>query len=153
MAEVHVRAWQDGYAGLMPQAYLDGLSNQLDRRTEFWASLEQTETLRTWVGSLDGELVGIATAGPDQAAEGCGELWMLNVVAAAWGTGVGQSLLEEATEHLRAAVGPSAVLWVLDTNARARRFYERNGWEPDGATKVDTDPGIPLTEVRYRRAV
>ena len=44
-----------------------------------------------------------------------------------------------------------AVLWVAERNARARRFYEIGGWQPDGATKVDTFGGAEVHEVRYRR--
>ena len=44
-----------------------------------------------------------------------------------------------------------ATLWVLDTNERARRFYEAGGWRLDGADKVDTIGGVGIREVRYRR--
>jgi hypothetical protein len=43
-----------------------------------------------------------------------------------------------------------ATLWVLDTNTRARTFYERKGWAADGATQVDEVWGATVTEVRYR---
>jgi RimJ/RimL family protein N-acetyltransferase len=44
---------------------------------------------------------------------------------------------------------------VLRTNARARRFYEKAGWAPDGTTKTDTigDGTVELVEVRYRRTL
>jgi hypothetical protein len=45
------------------------------------------------------------------------------------------------------------ILWVLDTNVRARRFYEAGGWHADGPVKQDDSFGIPLTEVRYRRSL
>ena len=44
-----------------------------------------------------------------------------------------------------------AVLWVLDGNRRARRFYEREGWAFDGATKVDDRFGPGVRELRYGR--
>jgi hypothetical protein len=43
-----------------------------------------------------------------------------------------------------------ATLWVLDKNVRARRFYERGGWRPDGTSKDDAREGFTLHEVRYR---
>jgi hypothetical protein len=39
---------------------------------------------------------------------------------------------------------------VLDDNPRARRFYEKHGWSPDGATKTGRDLGINTAEVRNR---
>ena len=43
-----------------------------------------------------------------------------------------------------------AVLWVLETNERARRFYEKVGWKTDGQTKTDDRGPVVLNEVRYR---
>lgn len=40
---------------------------------------------------------------------------------------------------------PSAVLWVVSENARARAFYEAEGWIADG-TERDA-------EVRYHRLI
>jgi RimJ/RimL family protein N-acetyltransferase len=46
----------------------------------------------------------------------------------------------------------SITLWVLRDNHRARRFYERAGFAPDGATNVLHRLG-GVTELRYRRAL
>jgi RimJ/RimL family protein N-acetyltransferase len=40
---------------------------------------------------------------------------------------------------------------VLESNARARRFYDRAGWTADGSAKQEEIAGSPVTEVRYRR--
>ena len=45
----------------------------------------------------------------------------------------------------------SAVLWVLEQNHRARRFYEREGWWPDGARASEDVASLSLPTVRYRR--
>lgn len=45
----------------------------------------------------------------------------------------------------------SATLWVLTSNARARSFYERQGWADDGAVKAERRGTAVLEEVRYRR--
>lgn len=56
-----------------------------------------------------------------------------------------------------AALGASGstvvTLWVLNSNDRARCFYSRHGWQPDGATKVVELDGVTLCEVRYKRAL
>ena len=44
-----------------------------------------------------------------------------------------------------------ATLWVLDTNERARRFYETDGWRLDGTDKRDAIGEMQVKEVRYRR--
>ena len=53
---------------------------------------------------------------------------------------------------VRAAGYGCITLWVLEANARARRFYQRAGFIPDGARHVLDDLG-GVTEIRYRRAL
>ncbi len=68
----------------------------------------------------------------------------LYVLPEAWGTGVADRLHERAVEALRAAGTETARLWVLAENRRARRFYERHGWYPDGSTRDVPYPPFPV---------
>jgi hypothetical protein len=47
----------------------------------------------------------------------------------------------------------SAILWVLEQNLRARRFYEREGWSLEGAPQEEQLAGVRLQVVRYGRAL
>jgi ribosomal protein S18 acetylase RimI-like enzyme len=55
-------------------------------------------------------------------------------------------------EGLRCRGFDEAVLWVLETNERARRFYEKAGWKTDGQTKTEERGPVVLNDVRYRFA-
>lgn len=69
-----------------------------------------------------------------------------------WSTGTGRALMERVLRDTARLNFPEIVLWVLEKNARARRFYGRAGFTADGAVNViDGLGGVP--EVRYRRAV
>jgi hypothetical protein len=46
-----------------------------------------------------------------------------------------------------------STLWVLCDNLRARPFYERLGWTPDGRTVSEDDGGCKLEALCYRRVV
>ncbi|HXB49020.1 MAG TPA: GNAT family N-acetyltransferase [Streptosporangiaceae bacterium] len=70
-----------------------------------------------------------------------------------WGRGLGRELMTAALTYLADLGYDEVTLWVLDTNARARRFYEAAGFRPDGAIKVDDSRSFPLREVRYRRSL
>jgi ribosomal protein S18 acetylase RimI-like enzyme len=62
----------------------------------------------------------------------------------------GRMLLTRVTKRLGSLGYASAVLWVLESNVRARRFYEIAGWNPDGRTKVEMLPeGIEFRKVSY----
>ncbi|HEY4411425.1 MAG TPA: GNAT family N-acetyltransferase, partial [Gaiellaceae bacterium] len=57
--------------------------------------------------------------------------------------------MHAALEQLRSDGCAEAFLWVLEDNPRARRFYEREGWELDGERKEDDFLGVRVAEVRY----
>ena len=135
LAEVHVQVWREAYAGVMPAEYLAGL--------------DPVPGAVVLVATAAGELVGMSTAGPsrDDPPDPPHELYAINVLAAHHGTGVAGRLFESA---LQATAGDAAVsLWVLAVNARARAFYARYGFVPDGRTKRHEGTGV--TEVRLVR--
>ena len=70
--------------------------------------------------------------GDDETPAGTGELFAIYLAEHAAGTGIGATLLERAERQLRDEGFSRATLWVLETNDRARRFYERHGWVWDG---------------------
>jgi ribosomal protein S18 acetylase RimI-like enzyme len=69
------------------------------------------------------------------------------------GAGIGCRLMTAALETFAQARYRQATLWVLGTNAHARRFYEAAGWRADGAVRQDTTRGFAVTDVRYRHAL
>jgi GNAT superfamily N-acetyltransferase len=85
----------------------------------------------------DDEVVGVA---------GIEGEWLhgFYVLPSWWGTGVADELHEAAAE-----LGVTR-LWCLEENHRARRFYERHGWQLNGETRVVEYPPHPL-DVGYSR--
>jgi ribosomal protein S18 acetylase RimI-like enzyme len=156
LGRLHVRAWQWAYRGMLPDGYLDGLAEQTTRREEMWRQvIDQLATDQPLlVAERAGQIVGLCNTAParDQPA-GTGELLSIYLEPDAVGTGVGSALMREALADMRARGYRSAVLWVLEANDRARRFYEKFGWQPDGEVKDDQLWGVPIREARYRVAL
>jgi GNAT superfamily N-acetyltransferase len=160
LATVHVRSWQAAYRGFMPDEVLDGLS--VERRAVMWRAILQSGLPghAVLVTQGDGEgpdgsaLCGFAHVGPardaDLGAE-TAELTSLYLLPEVWGRGAGRALMAGAVDAMREAGYVSAVLWVLVTNERARRFYEIAGWSCDGTEKSELFGPATLTETRYRR--
>jgi len=158
LAEVHVYSWQSAYPGLMPQDYLD--AQDVGQRATQWRRWLVEPPPRVHVLLADHEregVIGFAVAAPYRAEEGethpgehVGELAAIYALAGHWGTGVGRRLMDAAVAELMGEGFTDAVLWVIDGNVRARRFYEAAGWAPDGARKLDQRGGWDIPEVRYR---
>jgi GNAT superfamily N-acetyltransferase len=145
---VHVRTWQAAYEHVFGTERLATIDTP-ERRARWERWLAEGESV--WVADDDGGLVGFAWIGdsrdPDSGGEG--ELFAIYVLPEAWGGGAGAALMREAVTALRERY-PAAILWVLEDNPRARRFYEREGWRLDGGRKEDMFIGVPVVEVRYR---
>ncbi|HMQ52454.1 MAG TPA: GNAT family N-acetyltransferase [Anaerolineae bacterium] len=152
LAEVHVASWQVAYRGLIPDHVLDNLS--VGHRTDRWRQRLLQNDLDTLVLELEGRTRGFATYGhtrdPDLVAARAGEIYAFYLDPLVWGRGYGVALGEETLEILGQRGFATAVLWVLQSNQRARRFYEKIGFLCDGVSKIDIEPdGTKFEQVRY----
>ncbi len=154
VAQVHVRSWQAAYRSLLPDEYLDQLRPE-DRAAHYDFSHSDPQKPYTQVTESDGAILGFATTAPARDADyaGLGELLALYVAPESWEQSIGQHLAAAARQRFTDEGFAGAVLWVLEGNARADRFYRRDGWLPDGAQKRDEIWGITVSEIRYRRAL
>jgi ribosomal protein S18 acetylase RimI-like enzyme len=147
IAEVHIRTWQTAYEHVFGAERLGGMDPAA--RTAHWERWLAGGEL-TFVAETDGRVVGFVWVGASRDHDAEGELYAIYVLPAAWGSGAGSALMNAGVEAMRAAGHRDAILWVLDDNPRARRFYEREGWSLDGGRKEQTHLGLPVVEVRYR---
>lgn len=154
IAGIQARGWSWGYRGQLPDAFLDALS--AEDRSPRWRELLANEGPRsaTFVATGAGRPAGFVSIGPSRdgrPGDEVGEVYAIYVEPDVAGTGVGRALLGHATAELGARGFRRATLWVLATNARARRFYEVAGWRADGAQKVEARGAVELHEVRYAK--
>jgi hypothetical protein len=139
IATVHVRSWKAAFPGLIPQPYLDALTPE--DRVGAW---EHTLAAGAWphTGTImllgppshrraEGPVHGCVSFSPtrdlDLAPVSVGEIVTIYLDPPA-GVGRGRPAHERGARGVRAAPFTTAALWVLPTNARARRLYERRGW-------------------------
>ncbi|WP_433301023.1 N-acetyltransferase family protein [Actinoplanes sp. CA-030573] len=147
---LHFRSRADAYAHILSAETLASLSAAA--LAEWWTERWKWErdTHRLTVAEQFDRVVGFTYVGPSET-EGAVELYAIHVDPVLVGTGVGRLLMENAWTQLTGLGGDRAVLWVLAENERARRFYEKAGWQADGATRVEAIGGEPVPQVRYGR--
>jgi len=152
VAGVHVRAWQAGYRGLLPDAYLDGLRAE-DRARRYTFDQTDSDRPQTIVAEVDDAILGFATTAPAQDVPGAGELAALHVDPAAWRRGIGAALIAAARARLVDLGYGSAVLWLMVGNHRAAHFYQADGWIVEGAPRTAEVWGAHIEEILYQRAL
>jgi len=155
IATIQVHGHRFAYAGILPQPLSD--EEWIAQRTEVWQRLLAPEKPGcAFVAERDARAIGFVTVGPSDDATlppTTGMLFALYLEPDVIGSGVGRALLAHGVDELRARGFRDAVLWVLEENARGRRFYELAGWSFDGTRKDYERDGAPRHELRYRRAL
>ena len=138
IAAVHVAAWQGAYAGILPEAYLAGMS-RVRQAAYYRARILHGPGVFVAVPPGPGpDVAGFATAGrPRTPGLGDGEIETLYVLDDWREQGVGRGLLCAAAAHLHGSGCGSAFLWMLRGNP-SRWFYERLGGRAamDGTVRV-----------------
>lgn len=161
---VRRESWVAAYTGIIDRAAIDRATAEPPPERPAPHPPPNVRTLVA-VGGDEPAVIGFASFGPERAvasasypavplASGAtalpGELYALYVTPARWSTGAGRTLMEAVLAALTETGYPRAVLWVLADNTRARRFYEKAGFAPDGVTNILTGLGGVL-ELRYAR--
>ena len=121
VADLWHEGWHAGHAGHVP----DGLTAL--RTLEAFHDRTPSRVADTAVAVDDaGDLLGFVMVVDDEVEQ-------VFVAPAGRGSGVAAVLLAEAERRVAAAGHDEAWLAVVVGNARARRFYERQGWTDEGA--------------------
>ena len=165
IAAVMRDSWLAAYDGIIAPVLIDQATGP-----DGGARVRQSFRTRPWqrmIAAVEDGIVGYAAFGPERDVLGTpwphpltpagshrrvAELYALYVHPAWWSTGTGRALMDQVLAKMCAAGYTCITLWVLEANARARRFYQRAGFASDGARHVLDDLG-GVTEIRYRRAL
>jgi ribosomal protein S18 acetylase RimI-like enzyme len=150
MVELQLESWREGFVPILPDEFrLPDADSFAPRLAEALRGDGVHSTL-----AVEGpRMLGWVTYGVNRdndAEPGEGELRSIFVHPGAWRSGVGSALLEHALRELAGQGYRAATLWSFDDNDRANGFYERHGFERDGAAQRREFSAGAL-EVRYRR--
>jgi GNAT superfamily N-acetyltransferase len=139
----------------MPDAFLDQLCevDQTDswRRNLLKHGVSGRKRVLVAVGGAG--VIGFVRVGPAAEASEIGLVYLLYVLPQYWGCRVGQTLMRAAIGELHKLGMREAVLWVLRDNQRARQFYDRLGWRPNGQTHSAAYGGVQLEALCYQQTL
>jgi ribosomal protein S18 acetylase RimI-like enzyme len=150
IGRIHVESWRETYRGLLSDNLLESVSAVV--RAAIWrGALERDRPILLFIAQqANGDLVGFAGGGSSRATSlpHDAEVYAIYVLRPAQQRGCGRRLMAALADALLARGYKSLCLWVLEENARARRFYERLGGMVVGE-KTEIDGGYELREVAY----
>lgn len=158
LAAVQVAAWRAGYAGLLPDAALDGLAGQREAFAARWlaaATEPPSVVYRVLVGCSGNDVVAGLASGPasdeDLNPAVAVEIYTFLVDPGYRRQGHGSRLLAAAVDFMRGDGFVSATCWLDAGDDGARSLFASAGWAPDGshrALDLDGDGSVVVQQVR-----
>lgn len=128
---IHVAAWREAYAALMPASHLAALN--AESRAAMWRQAISTGTARGVYVAVDrGVMIGFGACGHQRTSALAdrgftGEIGAIYVLRFGQRRGAGRLLMRAMARRLLAEGERGLGLWVLRDNQPARQFYERLG--------------------------
>ncbi len=155
IARIHVRSWQEAYAGQVPQDYLDNMN--VEDRQKKWEEIfhgKTTEDDNLYLALEDNKPVGFISfgRGRDDEMQKSGEIYAVYLLREAWGKSAGYALFKTAQQKFLEQGFNTFYLWVLDTNRNAIAAYERWGGKADASltkNQVIGDKPVKETVIKF----
>jgi ribosomal protein S18 acetylase RimI-like enzyme len=153
IAAIHVAAWRETYADMMPAATLAGLD--VAEWAERWAAkLADPDPASATFLALDtaGTAAGFGHCrrqSSEKLGAFSGEIASIYLLGRIQRRGAGRRLLREMAAHLTSHGCDSASVWVFREAAHARHFYEAHGAAPTGVEGVWEIYGMVLPDMAY----
>jgi ribosomal protein S18 acetylase RimI-like enzyme len=138
IAAVQVKAWRQGYDGLLPSDVLQGLDAH-EFAAAWAASMAKPKDARNRVlvalerNTVRGFAITSPSTDPDSDPVADGEVSELTVDPDHTREGHGSRLLQACVDTLRADRFRRGVTWLNSTDDALRTFLTSAGWAPDGA--------------------
>jgi GNAT superfamily N-acetyltransferase len=147
---IRIETWRATYRGLLPDALIDQLQPNVERRRERLRSLSPSDL--NFVAEEGLKVVGYAFAGPERSHDRDypGEVYAIYVLPDMQGKGHGRALIRECARELAARGMTAMLIWVLRENQIGRGFYERLGGTPVREKPLEEFPGAEeYIEIAY----
>ena len=148
LAEILTQSWKEAYSNILPPAELESAANK-ERYTAAFAAMMQNPANIFYIAHCGGIPCGMLLYCPARDADlsDYAEIVALYTLPEYWGCGLGKALTKMALDDIKTSFS-GIELWTFRDNARARCFYEKFGFYPDGKQKIENFSNKPWS-VRY----
>lgn len=145
VSNVYVQSWKYAYQNIIPQSYLDTISNST------WSQNLCREEGENLIVIEDNRIIGTSSICRSRWTNYAhyGEIISIYFLPAYIGRGYGRVLMTHTLNELQQLGYSDILLWVLEDNTAARKFYEKYGFVKSSDFKYDQIGGKDLKEIMY----
>ena len=143
ISNVYEKSWKYAYKGIIPQNFLDNIPKGN------W--IKSLKAMKNLVMIESGVIIGTSGFGPSRWDDykDFGEIISIYLLPEFTGKGYGSKLLNRSIEELKKDGFDKIILWVLEENHIARKFYEKNKFTKCDNVRADIVGEKKLTEIMY----
>jgi ribosomal protein S18 acetylase RimI-like enzyme len=127
LARLSIAAWRETYAGRINTEALATLEDNPHHSIGSWAQRLARPLAWTFVAEHRAPVGFVHCRASSDEPGYLGEIERIYMLRSAHGRGLGRALMAAAAETLQANGLAPFLLWVMEFNAQARRFYEHLG--------------------------
>lgn len=145
ISEIYEKSWKCAYRDIIPTDYLDSIPKGR------WANSITKVGMHSLVITENNRIIGTASFCKSRWKQynEYGEIVSIYFLPEYMGKGYGHYLLNACIEELKKSGYHKILLWVLEENQRARKFYENNGFVCTDNILYDNIGGKDLREMMY----
>lgn len=145
ISHVYEQSWKYAYKNIIPQDYLDNIS------AGSWTNNITKDGRNNLVLIENNSMIGTSSFCKSrwEKYSNYGEVVSIYFLPEYIGKGYGKKLLDKVMEELNHLGFEYVLLWVLEDNMQARKFYEKYGFIFSKEYRNDNIGGKELREVMY----
>ena len=150
LAFIQTDSWKNAFKDIIPETDLVECTNII-KAEEMYSRVLRTNYAENFILEIDGKphcIAGWSKARNSEFLDSA-ELICIHSLCDNWGKGYGSIMMNHIINEVKSAGFKSVLLWVFEKNTRARKFYEKHGFELTDKTQVS----YGAVEVMYCRKV
>ncbi len=150
IATVHMRSWEAAYKDIIPDEYI---REKNSGRKALWKKILEGVNTTEYIIKKGGIIVGFIGMGvsrDEDANKETYELKGLYLLPEYFRQGIGTKAMEFVFSKARDLNMKTVIVWLLESNHNAEKFYEKCGFVPDGKTR-EQNFGKTLNCIRMKR--
>lgn len=122
--KIYENSWKYAYKDIIPMEWMES------RPKEKWGGNINRNGRTEIIALCDSKIVGTASFGTSrwERFKDYGEIVTIYLLPEYIGQGIGSALIEHCISELKLLGFKNILLWVLEENIRARKFYEKHGF-------------------------
>ena len=130
LAYIQTESWKAAFAGILSPEELERCTN-LEKAEQMYHSVLRREGCNMAIEFVADQPHCIVACGKNRCdlGDAVGELICIHSLQNNWAKGYGSAMMEYVLAQLQQANYESVILWVFEENSRARKFYEKHGFE------------------------